>query len=429
MGNFFINFLLYMQTSTNYKKISTYEPEIGQIKKVLLLYSGGLDTSTMLTWLQDQYKVEVVTLTLDIGQQGDDLEAIKEKALKFGASKAIVYDAKERFATEIISKAIKANARYQGDYHLSTPLGRVITSQVGVEVAKQEKCDCIAHGSTGKGNDQVRFEGYILAVDPSMKIIAPVREWNMDRDEQIQYAESKGIPVPVKKDFPYSVDDNIWGMTWEGGEIEDPELTPPIEKFLTQYTLPENSTNQPDYVEIGFQKGIPVSINGEGDDLINIISKLNKIGGKHGVGVVHMIEDRMIGLKDRGVYELPGGHILIRAHEELEKYVSTRNTNEIKSMLDIKWGYLCYEAKWFDPSMEAINAFNDSVNQRVNGTVKVKLFKGKATPVAIQSDWGMGHASFSTKRGYNFNVNASAGFTEIHTLQMKIAKQIEAKNK
>lgn len=417
-----------MQTTTNYKKISSYEPQIGEVKKVLLLYSGGLDTSTMLKWIQDVYKAEIVALTLDIGQQSDNLEEIRQKALKLGAKQAIVYDAKERFAKEVLSKAIKANARYQGNYHLSTPLGRVITSQIGVEVAKAEGCDCLAHGCTGKGNDQVRFEGYILAIDPNLKVIAPVREWNMDRDEQIDYAEKHGIPIYVKKDFPYSVDDNMWGMTWEGGEIEDPKEIPKIEKFLTTYNLPQKAPDQEEIVELEFFNGLPVSLNGKPQELHELIKKLNLIGGNHGVGVVHMLEDRMIGLKDRGVYELPAAHIIIRAHEELERYVSTRNLNEIKSMLDIKWGYLCYSAQWFDQSMEAINSFNDSVNQRVNGKVKVRLYKGCATPIAFDSEWGLGHASFTTKRGYNFNVNAAPGFTEIHTLQMKISKQVEQKN-
>ncbi|MEI6729276.1 MAG: argininosuccinate synthase [bacterium] len=417
-----------MKTTTTYQKITTYEPQIGEVKRVLLLYSGGLDTSTMLTWLQDNYKVEVITLTLDIGQQGDDLDVIKAKALKFGAKEAIVYDAKDRFADEVISKGIKANARYQGDYHLSTPMGRVITSQIGVEVAKEYGCDAIAHGCTGKGNDQVRFEGYILTADPEMKIIAPVREWNMSRDEQIDYAEKRGIPVPAKKDFPYSVDDNMFGMTWEGGEVEDPAQIPQVQRFLTTYNRPETAPDAAEMVTIKFEKGIPVELNGEALKLSQIIMKLNKIAGNHGVGVVQLLEDRMIGLKDRGVYELPGGHVLVRAHEELEKYVSTRALNEIKSTLDIKWGYLCYAAQWFDPSMEAINAFNDSVNERVNGVVTVKLYKGRATPVAIDTTWGMAHASFNNSQGYVFNVNAAAGFTEIHTLQMKIANEIKRKN-
>jgi argininosuccinate synthase len=417
-----------LSNQTTYQKITSYEPKKGDIKRVLLLYSGGLDTSTMLTWLQDEYEVEVVALTLDIGQQGDDLEAIKQKALKFGAKEAIVYDAKDRFASEVIAKGIMANARYQGDYHLSTPMGRVITAQIGVEVAKQTGCDAMAHGCTGKGNDQVRFEGYILATDPDMKIIAPVREWNMDRDEQIEYAENRGIPVPVKKDFPYSVDDNMWGMTWEGGEIEDPALVPPTERFLTTYTLPENAPDQAEMIQIEFENGLPIALNGEKLKLAKIIEKLNHIGGRHGVGVVHLLEDRMIGLKDRGVYELPGGHILIRAHEELEKYVLTRTSNEIKAMMDLKWGYMCYAAQWFDPAMDAINAFNEELNQRVNGVVTIKLFKGRAVPVAMESPWAMGHASFSTKRGYDFNVNAAAGFTEIHTLQMKISQEVKRKN-
>jgi len=417
-----------LSNTTVYKKITSYEPQIGEVTRVLLLYSGGLDTSTMLTWLQDHYNVEVITLTLDIGQQGDDLEAIKAKALQFGAKKAIVYDAKDRFADEIIAKGIKANARYQGEYHLSTPMGRVITSQIGVEVAKQYECDALAHGCTGKGNDQVRFEGYILTCDPSLKIIAPVREWDMSRDEQIEYAEERGIPVPAKRDFPYSVDDNMFGMTWEGGEVEDPAQIPQTHRFLTTYNRPETAPDEAEHVQIKFEKGIPTALNGQKMKLSEIIIKLNSIAGNHGVGVVQLLEDRMIGLKDRGVYELPGGHVLIRAHEELERYVSTRALNEIKAQLDVKWGYLCYAAQWFDPSMEAINAFNDSVNQRVNGTVTVKLFKGRATPIAIDSSWGMAHASFNNDQGYDFNVNAAAGFTEIHTLQMKISEDIKRKN-
>jgi len=418
-----------LSNQTSYKKITSYEPQKGEIKKVLLLYSGGLDTSTMLTWLQDEYEVEVVALTLDIGQQHDDLIAIKSKAEKFGAKKAIVYDAKDRFADEVIAKGIMANARYQGDYHLSTPMGRVITAQIGVEIAKAEGCDAIAHGCTGKGNDQVRFEGYILAMDPQMKIIAPVREWDMDRDEQIEYAESRGIPVPASHDFPYSVDDNMWGMTWEGGEIEDPVLVAPKDRFLTTYNSPKKAPNEAEIVEIDFTAGIPTGLNGEKLKLSEIIFKLNKIAGNHGVGIVHMLEDRMIGLKDRGIYELPAAHVLIRAHEELERLVSTRALNEIKAMLDVKWGYLCYAAQWFDPSMEAINAFNKQANEKVTGKVKAELYRGKANIVAMDSKWGMGHASFSTKRGYDFNVNAAAGFTEIHTLQMKIAQEIKRKNR
>lgn len=413
-----------MKTKTNYIKASSYEAKKGEVKKVLLLYSGGLDTSVMLKWIQDTYKADVVTLTMDLGQQGDDLVAIEKKALKFGAKKAIVLDVKDEFAEKYISWGIKANAAYQGDYHLSTPIGRAITAAKAVEVAKKVGADAIAHGCTGKGNDQVRLEGYMLTLNPAIKIIAPVREWDMDRNEEIKYAQKYGIPVPASLDFPYSVDDNMWGMTWEGGEIEDPKYIPLVEKFLTTYTLAKNAPDKEEFIKITFNKGIPVALNGKKMKLAALIMVLNKIAGKHGVGVVHLVEDRLIGLKDRGVYELPAGHVIITAHKALEQYVSTRELNELKNQLDIKWSYLCYGAKWFDPVVSALNAFNDWVNQKVTGVVTVKLYKGKATVVAMTSPFAMHHASFTTTGGYHFNVNASAGFIEVYSLQMKLANQI-----
>lgn len=413
-----------MKKHTDYIKASSYEAKIGEAKKVLLLYSGGLDTSVILTWLKDTYHVEVITLTMDIGQQHDDLETIKKKALQFGAAKAIVLDVKDEFADTYISKAIKANASYQGDYHLSTPLGRAIIAAKAVEVAKKTGADAIAHGCTGKGNDQVRLEGYMLTLNPDIKIIAPVREWNMDRNEEIAYAISHGIPVPTKIDFPYSVDDNMWGMTWEGGDIENPELISPVEKFLTTYTLPQNAPNKEELVKIVFEKGIPVALNGKKMKLSRLIMKLNTIAGAHGVGVTHLVEDRLVGLKNGGVYELPAAHVIISAHKALEQYVSTRELNELKTQMDIKWGYLCYGAKWLDPAMKAINAFNEYVNLNVTGEVTVKLYKGKADVAAMKSPYALAYTSFNNGEGYPYNVNASAGFIEVYSLQMKLANQL-----
>jgi len=418
-----------MDKKNTYQKVASYEVKEGQIDKVLLLYSGGLDTSVMLKWLQDNYGAEVTTLTLDIGQQGDDLDFIRRKALKLGAKEAIVYDAKKEFAEDFIAKGIKANAHYQGEYHLSTPIGRAITAKVGVAVAHKKGIGALAHGCTGKGNDQVRFDGYITALDSKMKVIAPVREWNMDRSAEIVYAKKHGIPVPVKKDFPYSVDDNMWGMTWEGGEVENPASIPNVKKFLTTYTRPENAPAKAAKVKLQFKKGLPVALNGKKMPLAELIMKLNSIGGAHGIGVEYMLEDRMIGLKDRGVYEQPGGHIIIAAHRTLERGVSTRELNEVKSQLDIKWGYLCYGAKWYDPAMDAINAFNDQVNERVEGEVTLELYRGNTNVVAVSSPYMLGHASFNVKEGYKFNVNASPGFIEIYTLQMKIANEIARKRK
>lgn len=418
-----------MKQQTTYTKVTSYEAKIGEVKKVVLLYSGGLDTSVMLKWIQDTYHTDVITLTLDIGQQHDDLEKVKQKALQFGAVKAIVLDAKEEFANEFIAKGIKANASYQGNYHLSTPIGRAILAKKAIEIAKQEKADAIAHGCTGKGNDQVRIEGYALTLEPSMKIIAPVREWMMDRNEEIAYAKKYGIPVPASLDFPYSVDDNMWGMTWEGGEIEEPHLIAPIEKFLTTYTLAKKAPKKEEIVTLYFKQGVPVKLNGKSLSLAKLITKLNTLAGKHGVGVVHLVEDRLVGVKNRGVYELPAAHVIISAHKALEHYVSPRNLNELKEMLDIKWAYLCYGALWYDPAMEALNAFNDTVNEKVTGTVTLKLYKGMATVVAMQSSFALLHSSFTNVGGYNFNVNASAGFTEIYSLQMKLAQQVAKKGK
>ena len=413
-----------MKKTTKYIKVASHEAKKGVVKKVLLLYSGGLDTSVMLKWIGDTYKADVITLTMDLGQQGDDLVAITKKALKFGAKKAIVLEVKDEFANNYISWGIKANASYQGDYHLSTPIGRAITAAKAVEIAKDIGADAIAHGCTGKGNDQVRLEGYMLTLHPDIKIIAPVREWNMDRNEEIKYAEKHGIPVPASLDFPYSVDDNMWGMTWEGGEIEDPKFIPKVEKFLTTYTLAKNAQDKEEFMKLSFYKGLPVALNGKKMKLATLIMALNSMAGKHGVGVVHLVEDRLIGLKDRGVYELPAGHVIICAHKALEQYVSTRELNEVKNQLDIKWAYLCYGAKWFDPVMKALNSFNDCVNEKVTGEVTVKLYKGTATVVALESPYAMHHASFLTKSGYSYNVNASAGFIEVYTLQMKLANQI-----
>jgi argininosuccinate synthase len=374
--------------------------------------------------LQDQYHCPVVTLTADLGQQHDDLDSIRLKALKFGAAEAVVLDLKNEFAEEYLAKGIHANASYQGNYHLSTPMGRAVLAKNAVTLAQKLGCDAIAHGCTGKGNDQVRLDGYILTLAPTMKIVAPVREWNMDRNAEIAYAHQHHIPVPASVNVPYSDDDNMWGITWEGGEITDPSLIVPEEKFLTTYTLPKNAPDEPELVTLDFQQGLPTALNGKKLPLAKLITTLNKAAGKHGVGTFQVLEDRLIGLKNRGVYEHPAAHVIIEAHKNLEKYVSTRTLNELKEQLDIKWAYLCYGALWFDPAMNAINAFNAKVNERVSGSVTVRLFKGNATVVALESPFALEHASFNNTEGYALNVNASAGFIELYSLQMKLAHQL-----
>jgi argininosuccinate synthase len=407
-----------------YAKVSSYEGRKGEVKKVVLLYSGGLDTSVMLKWIQDEYQAQVIALTIDIGQQADDLEIIRKKALKLGALEAIVRDAKSEFAYHYLARGIKANASYQGNYHLSTPLGRPLLAKLAVEVAREFDADTIAHGCTGKGNDQVRIEGAVLTLAPEMKLIAPVREWSMGRDEEIGYAKKHKIPVKQTKDSPYSYDDNMWGVTAESGEIENPALVPPLEKILQVCVLPEKAPNKPELIKLEFIKGIPVSIDGKHMRLDKIITELNLTGAKHGVGITHHIEDRLVGLKVRGIYEAPAASIIICAHKDLEKYVCTRVENEFKQLVDQKWAYLCYGAMWYEPLMTDLNALIDSINEKVSGTVTVRLHKGRAEVVALETPNTLFDEKLATfMKDMSFNQNASAGFIEIYSLQMRLAQE------
>lgn len=411
-----------MNTTSNYKKVASHEAEKGTFNTCLLLYSGGLDTSVMLKWIQEEYKAEVVTLTIDLGQTADNLQEIKQKALNLGAKEAIVYDAKDEFADHMLAEAIKANADYQDGYALSTPLGRVAISKVAVKVAKEKNCEVIAHGCTGKGNDQVRFEGYITTLSPDLKIIAPVREWGMGRQEEIEYAKKHNIPVVQKIDKPYSYDENMWGNTGEGGEIEDPTLVPPLENILQWCKTKEQAENSAEIIQIEFEQGVPKKINGKEMKLSDLIHECNQIGAKHGVGVFHLIEDRLVGLKVRGIYENPGASILIEAHKKLEKLVSTREENELKIFMDSKWAYLTYAARWYDPVMYHIHAFINSMNKKVTGTVKVKVFKGNIDIVALESKYSLFDENLATfEKNATFNQNASAGFIEIYNLAQKTA--------
>lgn len=399
---------------STYQKVSSYEGRKGEIKKVVLLYSGGLDTSVMLKWIQDEYEAEVIALTIDIGQQADDLEKIRQKALKLGAIKALVIDAKKEFAYHYLAKGIKANASYQGKYHLSTPMGRPLLSKIAVDVAREYGADTIAHGCTGKGNDQVRIEGSILTLAPEMKIIAPVREWSMGRDEELAYAKKNHIPVKQTKASPYSYDDNMWGVTGESGEIENPALIPPLNKILQVCRLVEDTPDKPQYIKLRFVKGLPVEVDGKPMDLVDVILHLNKVGAKHGVGVTHHIEDRLVGLKVRGMYEAPAAEIIINAHFNLEKYVSTREENEFKSLVDTKWAYVCYGALWYEPLMDDLNAYIEQVNKKVSGLVTVKLFKGQAEVVAVDTANTIFDEKLATfMKNDAFNQNASPGFIEI----------------
>ena len=415
-----------MKQKQDYVKVSSYEGRKGEVKKVVLLYSGGLDTSVMLKWIQDEYNAEVIALTIDIGQQADDLGKIHEKALKLGAIKAMVIDAKDEFAEEYIAKGIKANASYQGRYYLATSMGRPLLAKWAVKIAAQEGADTIAHGCTGKGNDQVRIEGSALALNPDIKIIAPVREWGMGRDEELEYAKEHNIPVKQTADKIYSYDDNLWGVSAEGGEIENPALIPNLEKILVVCKSPKNAIDKEEIITISFVKGIPVAINQKRYKLSRLIQELNKIGAKHGIGIATHIEDRVVGLKIRNVYEAPGAEIITIAHQTLEKFVCTRSENEFKNAIDIKWAYMCYGALWSDPLMSHLNAYTNDVNQKVTGEVKVNLYKGKVEVQALETP----NSVFSEKlvtfmASSDFNQNAAPGFTELYTLQMRMAQRSE----
>ncbi len=407
---------------TNYKKVASHEAHPGEFEKCLLLYSGGLDTSVILKWIKEKYNCEVITLTLNIGQTVDDLTAIEEKARKLGAVKTITYDAREDFADLLISKAIKANADYQGGYALSTPLGRVIISQLAVKFAKDNGCQVVAHGATGKGNDQVRFESYITTLDPSLKVIAPVREWSMGREEELAYAQEHGIEVSQTAESPYSKDENMWGITSEGAEIEHPNLVPKLHNILSWCTPIDKTPNKPERMTISFEKGVPVAIDGKKMPLVDIVTQCNTLGGKHGVGVVNLIEDRLVGLKVRGVYENPAATILIAAHKKLEQLVSTRAENEMKEQMDSKWAYMVYAAQWYEPLLNHIDAFIDNQNKKVTGEVTIELFKGNAMVVSLDSPHSLFDHDLATfNSNASFNQNASAGFIEIYTLSQKTA--------
>lgn len=414
-----------MEQFTAYKKVASHEAEKGSFSTCLLLYSGGLDTSVMLKWIQQEYNCKVIALTIDIGQKKDNLEQIREKALMLGAIEAVVIDAKKEFA-QLCMEAVKANADYQGGYALGCPLGRVMISKVAVQIAAEYGCDVIAHGCTGKGNDQVRFEGYITTLNPALKIIAPVREWGMGREEEIAFAIEHGIPVEQTKKSPYSYDENMWANTGEGGEIENPSLIPPLEKIMKWCNTPQNAPDSEVNLRIGYEKGEAISLDGIPMETDTLIQTLNDLGGEHAVGYFHLIEDRIVGLKVRGVYENPAAHILIKAHKNLEQLVSTREENELKTLIDQKWAYLCYGAKYYEPVMDNIRAFINEQNKKVTGEVTVRLYKGNCEVVALNSPWSLFDENLATfNKSADFNQNASAGFIELWNLPQKTAYQLK----
>ncbi|WP_280770965.1 argininosuccinate synthase [Salipaludibacillus daqingensis] len=395
--------------------------------KVVLAYSGGLDTSVSIKWLQDK-GYDVIALGLEIGE-GKDLEAIKEKALEVGADKAVIIDAKELLAEEYLLPALKANCMYEGKYPLSSALSRPLISKLLVEVAEQEGAVAVAHGCTGKGNDQVRFEVSIQALNPDLEVIAPVREWGMNREEEIEYAKQKNIPVPVNLEKPYSIDANIWGRACEAGVLEDTWKEAPEEAFDWTASIAD-APDEPEYVEIEFKEGKPVALNGQPESLVKIIQKLNKIGGKHGVGRIDHIENRLVGIKAREVYENPGALILINAHKEMEFLTLPKEVTQYKTQIDQKMTQLVYDGLWYSPLKNALEAFIDDTQEKVNGKVQVKLWKGTHMVVARYSDNSLYNEELATySKGDAFDHNAAVGFIKLWGLSTKTYSQVNKKKK
>ena len=406
--------------------IASYEADPAEVRRVLLLYSGGLDTSVMLKWIQERYKAEVIALTVNLGQPGEDFEAVRGKALQLGAVGCHVVDAREEFAREYVVRAIKANALYGLGYPLFTALGRPLIAKLAVEHARQSGCDTIAHGCTGKGNDQVRIEATVATLAPELKVIAPVRSWRMGREEEIAYAREHGIPVKGgTESVPYSIDDNLWGRSSEGRWIEELGHAPEDDVFQL-VTRPEEAPDEPEILTVGFERGVPVALDGERLELVALLERVAAIGARHGVGIVDHVEDRIVGLKVRDIYEVPAAAILLLAHQELEKLVGTIHQNQLKPMLDQRWAYLVYAGLWWEPLREDLDAYMEAANSQVTGTIGIKLYKGSARVVTRESPNAVYDAQLATfsESGGLFSQAASPGFVEIWSLQSRMAWRV-----
>jgi argininosuccinate synthase len=414
------------QTRTPHTRTASYLAEPGEVHRVLLLYSGGLDTSVMLKWIQDEYEAEVVALTINLGQPGEDYDVVQGKALQLGAIAAEVVDAREEFARDFVVPAIKANAIYGLAYPLFTALGRPLIAKLAVEYARRHDCDTIAHGCTGKGNDQVRIEATVATLAPELKVIAPVRGWQMGREEEIAYARQHGIPIKGGAEHtPYSIDDNLWGRSSEGRWIEDLEHAPDDDVFQL-VTRPELAPDEPEVVTVEFERGVPVGLNGSRLEIVELLERAAELGCRHGVGIVDHIEDRIVGLKVRDIYEVPAAAIILPAHAELERLVGTIHQNQFKGELDRKWAYLVYAGLWWEPLRSDLDAYMESVNAQVTGTIGMKLYKGTARVVTRSSPnavYDAALATFETSGGL-FSQQASPGFIELWSLQSRMAHRL-----
>lgn len=394
-------------------------------EKVVLAYSGGLDTSVAIRWLMENYDHEVITVTVDLGQ-AEDLDRIAERAKAIGSTRHYSIDAQTEFAERFILPAIKANAFYESKYPLSTALGRPLLATKLVEIAELEGASAVAHGCTGKGNDQVRFDVTIHALNPDLKIIAPVREWNLSRDEELRYAKKNGMPIPAKSSV-YSVDQNLWGRSIEGGPLENP-FNEPGEDVFEWVSSPNVAPDRLETIVIEFDKGVPAAIDEEKFSLVKLIQFLNHLAGTHGVGVIDHIESRTVGIKSREVYECPAAVVLVAAHQDLEKMVLTRHELEFKRTVEEKWSWLIYSGLWIEPLREELELFIESTQERVTGKVKIKLFKGSMNVVGRESDYSLYESALSTySSSSTFNQRSSEGFIEIWGLASRTARVLSRK--
>ena len=400
---------------------------MAKVNKVVLAYSGGLDTSVIIPWLKEHYDgCEVIAVCADIGQ-GDELDAVHDKALKSGASKVFIADLTKEFLEEYVWPTLKAGAVYEGKYLLGTSFARPIIAKKLVEIAKQEGADAIAHGATGKGNDQVRFELTVKALAPNLQIIAPWREWDLDsRSAEIEYAKKHGIPVATENKT-YSMDRNIWHLSHEGSDLEDPWNEPKTSMFLIS-KAPEDASDKPEYVTVDFEKGEPVAVNGEKLGAVELLTKLNEIGARNGVGITDICENRLVGMKSRGVYENPGGAILYYAHRELEYLCLDRATYHYKEQMAVRYGELVYDGMWFCQLREALAAFVDSTQQTVTGTVKLKLYKGNIISAGAKSPYSLYSQEFVTfEHDDVYNQADATGFINLFGLPLKVRALMQEK--
>jgi argininosuccinate synthase len=391
-----------------------------KIKKIVVAYSGGLDTSIILSWIKEHYNCEVVACCVDVGQ-GDELKGLNEKAQKTGASKVYIIDAKDEFVVNYIYPALKANALYEDRYYLGTALARPVIAAKIADVVKKENADGVCHGATGKGNDQIRFELGFKALIPNVKIIAPWREWEIrSREDAVEYARKKDIPISVTKAKPYSSDANLWHVSYEGGILEN--LNEEYDDSMFKMTVsPEKAPNNPTYISVTFEKGIPVAVDGKRNLPVELITKLNEIAGMNGIGRVDIVENRLVGMKSRGVYESPAAAVLYTAHEELESIVLERDTLHFKKSLSLKYAEMVYYGLWFSPLKKSIDAFIDETQKYVTGTIKLKLYKGNITPIARKSEYSLYSEKFATfGKDEIYNQKDAEGFINLWGLPIKI---------